>query len=81
MDLETVTLSEVSDKERSYDITYMCLLKKWFKWTYLQNRNRVTDVENQLVVGRKVGRDKLGDWSWHIHTTIYKIDNEEEHTE
>ena len=21
------------------------------------------------------GRDKLGDWDWHIHTTIYKIDN------
>ena len=21
------------------------------------------------------GRDKLGDWDWHINTTIYKIDN------
>ena len=21
------------------------------------------------------GRDKLGDWDWHIHTTIYKTDN------
>ena len=20
-----------------------------------------------------MGRDKLGDWDWHIHTTIYKI--------
>ena len=20
-------------------------------------------------------RDKLGDWDWHIHTTIYKIDS------
>ena len=19
------------------------------------------------------GRDKLGDWDWHIHTTLYKI--------
>ena len=25
-----------------------------------------------MMVG---GRGKLGDWDWHIHTTIYKIDN------
>ena len=30
-----------SDRERqiSYDIAYMWNLKKWYKWTYLQNRN------------------------------------------
>ena len=30
-----------ADRERqiSYDITYMWNLKKWNKWTYLQNRN------------------------------------------
>ena len=41
-----------SDRERqiSYDITYMWNLKKWYKWTYLQNRNRSTDVENKLRV-------------------------------
>ena len=22
-----------------------------------------------------LGGDKLGDWNWHIHTTVYKIDN------
>ena len=27
-------------------------LNKWYKWTYLQNRNRVTDVKNKLVVIR-----------------------------
>ena len=33
-----------SDKEGqiSYDIIYMWNLKKWYKWSYLQNRNRVT---------------------------------------
>ena len=25
--------------------------------------------------GEKVGRDKLGDRDWHIHTTTYKIGN------
>ena len=41
-----------SDRERqiSYNITYMWNLKKWHKWTYLQNRNRLTDTENKLMV-------------------------------
>ena len=67
------------DRERqiSYDIAYMWNLKKYVHLTYLQNRNGVTDVENKLMVtkGEKGGRNKLGDWDWHIHTTIYKIDN------
>ena len=44
-----------SDTERqiSYDITYMWnLKKKGYKWTYLQNRSRVTDVGNKLMVPR-----------------------------
>ena len=40
-----------SERERqiiSYDIAYMRnLKKKWYKWTYLQNRNRLTDLENK----------------------------------
>ena len=39
-----------SDKDISYDITYMWKLKKWYKWTYIQNRNRLTDRENKLMV-------------------------------
>ena len=54
----------------------MWSLKKWYKLTYVENRNRVTDVENKFMVTRgKGGRDKLGDWDGHIHTTIYKMDN------
>ena len=48
-----------SDRERqiSYDISYMWNIKKYHKWTYLQNRNRVTDVENKLMVtkGKSAG--------------------------
>ena len=56
-----------SDRERqiSYDITYMWSLKKWYKWTYLQNRNRLTDIENKFMVikGKRGGMmDKLGVW-------------------
>ena len=39
-----------SDKERqiSYDIAYMWNLKKkkkqWYRWNYIQNRNRLTNI-------------------------------------
>ena len=48
----------------SYDITYMWnLKKKWYKWAYIQNRNRHTDIENKLTKGEKEGgRGKLGVW-------------------
>ena len=63
-----------SDRERQmpYDFTYMWNLKKWYKWTYLQNRNRLTDIENKLMVtkGETVGRDKLGIWLY-IYTLLY----------
>ena len=41
-----------TDRERqiSYGITYMWHLKKWYKTTYLQNRSRLTDIENKLMV-------------------------------
>ena len=66
MDLEIIILSEVkSDRERqiSYDVTYTWNLKNWNKWTYLQNRNRLTDIENKLTVTKgETGRDKLQVW-------------------
>ena len=35
-----------------YDIHhfYVESKKKWYKWTYIQNRNRPTDIENKLMV-------------------------------
>ena len=37
--------------------------KKWYKWTYLQNRNRLTGIENKwLPKEERKGRDKLGAW-------------------
>ena len=46
----------------------------------LKRRNRVTDVENKFMVTRGLGgRDNLGLWDWHIHTTIHKTDNKDLH--
>ena len=67
MDLEITILSK-SDRERqtSYDIAYMKNLKEGYKSTYLQDRNRLADLENKLMVTKGErwggGRDKLGDW-------------------
>ena len=67
MDLEIITLSEISQTEKNkYHITCMWDLKIWYKWTCLQNRNRLTDIEKEnlqlpegIVVGAGVGKDKL----------------------
>ena len=67
------------EKQISYINSYMWNLEKWYRWSYLQNRNTDIDVENKCVAikGGKEGRDELGDWDWHIYTidTVYKIDN------
>ena len=44
MGLQLVIPSKVRERQ-IYDITYMWHLEKRFKWAYLQNRNRVTDVK------------------------------------
>ena len=46
--------------------------KKLYKWTYLQNRNRIIDVESNIIgTGGKEERDKFRDLDYHIHPTIY----------
>ena len=53
MDLEIVILSEVSqiEKDKYHMILLICsILKKVYKWAYLQHRNKVADVENKLIV-------------------------------
>ena len=65
------------EKQISYIIAYMWNLEKWHRWTYLQSRNRDTDVENKRMdtKGGREGWDELGDGDWHIYTTMYKTDN------
>ena len=45
------TKGNKSDKDRyQYEIAYLWNLKKGYKWTYLQNGNRPTGIENKLMV-------------------------------
>lgn len=51
--------------------------KKWSKWNYLQNRNRLTDLGNELMVaggGEKVG---VTDKEFGMDSAIFKTDNQE----
>ena len=45
------------------------LEKKWYRWTYLQNRNRDMDVENKHMDTKGVGGGK----NWEIGTHIYTL--------
>ena len=48
----------------------MQILSKWYQRMYLQNRNRVTDVENKLMVTRG---ERGGRINWEIGTDIYTL--------
>ena len=62
MDLEIIILSEVSQRKRwiVYDITYMWNLKRWYKWTYLQNKQTHRHSKLMFTKGeRGVGEGKI----------------------
>ena len=56
MDLEIIIPTEVSqtEKDKYHRASFICRIlkkkKKGHKWTYLQNRNRPTDIKSKLVV-------------------------------
>ena len=85
-DIEIIIVSEASQTEKNKYHTISLIpksKKKWYKWTYLHNRNRLTNLENKLVVTRKKGwgwRDRSDVWDWPVHATIFKIDNQQGHT-
>ena len=70
MGQKIIILSELSHTEKkNTDITHNWKLKKWYKWTYIKNRNRDTDVENKHDNQEGRGkRNKLRDWDWHMQT-------------
>ena len=42
----------------------------------MQKRNRLTDIENKLVVTKvksEMGRDRLGVYNYQIQITMYKV--------
>ena len=76
-DCDTEWSKSEREKQISYINAYMQNLGRSYRWSYLQSRNRDTDIETKHMdtKGERGGGNKLGDWHWHIHTTMYKIDN------
>ena len=71
MDLEIIVLSEVRQRKTNVIWYHLYVESKiQYKWTYLQNRNRLyawvfTNIENQFMVTeveRYMERDKLRLW-------------------
>ena len=67
IDPEIIMLSEVNQTKTDIigDHSYVApIFKKWYKWTYLQTRNRLIDFETNLWLpkGNIEGRDKLEAW-------------------
>ena len=46
-------------KQIPYNIAFMWNLEKWWRWTYLQSRIRVTVIENKLMVPQRDVNGKL----------------------
>ena len=69
MHLQIIILSEVSQTKRNmWYRLYVESKKQWYKWTYLQNRNRSTDIENKLMVAK--GEEGEG-INWEDGINIY----------
>ena len=65
-----------SEKDKYHMTWLICEIQKktWYKWTYLQSRNRFTDLENEFMTTR--GRYRLGVWDWHVDTDTCKTNNQ-----
>ena len=69
MQLEIIILGVVVSRRKINTIQYYLHMesKIWHKRTHMQNRNKLRDRENRLVIARGVAgreRDGLGVWSW-----------------
>ena len=55
-----------SDRERQilYDYHLYEESEKWYQWTYLQIRNKLTDIENKFMVTKEEGRREINYEFW-----------------
>ena len=72
-DCHTEWSKSEKEKQISYNIAYMWNLEKWYRRTYLQSRNRVTDVENKRMVTKgSCGGGTNGEIGVDIYTLLCK---------
>ena len=68
VDLETYTKWSKSEREIqiSYISAYMWNPEKWYRWSYLQSRNRETEVQNKCI-----DTEGRGGANWEIGIDTY----------
>ena len=65
-------LNEVSQRQMSYAITYMRNLKKMIQMNFLQDRSRLTDIENKPKMVTK-GERWRGGINWESGIDMYTL--------
>ena len=60
------------DKDKYHMIPFICRIQKNSKWTYLQNTNRLRNIENKFMVteGEEEGR-LYQEFAINIYTPLY----------
>ena len=54
LDLEIIILNEVGQTKTNTIWYHLYVESKiWYKWTYVQNINRPTDIENKFTITRR----------------------------
>ena len=80
MELEIIILSELSQKKVNTIWYHLYLESKiGHKWTYLRNRNRLTDTDQICGCwgGGSRKRDGLEIWGWWIQTITCRMDKQQ----
>ena len=70
MHLEIIIVSEVNQRQISYDIAYMQSLKKWYKWTYLQNKQTHRLRNERLITTGKWWGEGI---NWKVGIDMYTL--------
>ena len=73
MDLETIILNEIRERQTSYGITYMWNLKKYTNELTCRTETDSQSLKTNLWLPKGTGgeEDGLGVWDWHMHTVVY----------
>ena len=74
MDLEILRVSEVSQTKTNIWYCLHVESKIWYKWTYLQNRNRLTDMKSKEK-GDELGLADTNCYSWTFKLQTFKVGN------
>ena len=77
--LEIIIPSELNQTQKvSYDIAYMQNLKKMIQMNLFTKQKQTHRKPTYSYEGERVaGRDRLGVWDLHVHTSVFKIGNQQ----